>query len=53
MADQALGINDAGIMVGSFQDVVGVHAAIAIPAQLFSSAAASLSAQALMTVPLQ
>jgi len=40
-------------MVGSFQDVVGVHAAIAIPAQLFSSSAASLSAQDLMTVPLQ
>ena len=36
LADQALGINDAGIMVGSFQDLLGVHAAVAFPAQVLS-----------------
>jgi hypothetical protein len=45
LADQALGINDAGVMVGSFQDLTGVHAAIAIPAQLYSGAAMNISLQ--------
>jgi hypothetical protein len=53
IADQALGINDAGVMVGSFQDLTGVHAAIAIPAQLFSGAAMSSSTQVPVPFPLK
>jgi hypothetical protein len=53
LADQALGINDAGILVGSFQDLTGVHAAIAIPAQLLSGAAPRLSAQVVVAFPLK
>jgi hypothetical protein len=49
LADQALGINDAGIMVGSFQDLVGVHAAIAIPSQLYSIPA--MNAPMLVALP--
>lgn len=52
-ADQALGINDAGILVGSFQDLTGVHAAIAIPTQLVTGAAASLSTQVVLPFSLR
>jgi hypothetical protein len=51
IADQALGINDAGILVGSYQDLAGVHAAIAIPAQLFSGAASSSPAPVPVAIP--
>ena len=53
LADQALGINDAGYMVGSFQDLMGVHAAIAIPAQLLSGAAGNSSMQVTLPFPLK
>jgi hypothetical protein len=51
LADQALGINDAGVMVGSFQDLTGIHAAIAIPTHLFSGAVASLSTPVVVPIP--
>jgi hypothetical protein len=53
LADQALGINDAGVMVGSFQDLAGVHAAIAIPARLLSGTPASSSIQVPVPFPLK
>jgi len=53
LADQALGIDDAGILVGSFQDLTGVHAAIAIPAQLLSAGAARSSMQISLPFPLK
>ena len=53
LADQALGINDAGFMVGSFQDLVGVHAAIAIPAQLYSSGPLKSPMQVSLPFPLK
>ena len=53
LADQALGINDAGVMVGSFQDLTGVHGAIAIPAQLLSVSALRSSSQVTLPFPLK
>lgn len=53
LADQALGINDAGILVGSFQDLFGVHAAIAIPSQLFAGGPLISSQKIPVPFPLQ
>lgn len=53
LADNALGINDAGVLVGSFQDLVGVHSAIAIPAQLLSGTPSKSSTQVLVPFPLK
>jgi hypothetical protein len=47
----ALGINDQGILVGSFRDLAGSHAGFAIPSQLFAPPAGHLSVQ--IPVPFQ
>ena len=53
LADHAFGINDAGVLVGSFQDLTGIHAAIAIPAQLLSGTVSKSSTQVLVPFPLK
>jgi hypothetical protein len=39
----AMGNNDQGVLVGSFQDLAGTHGAFAIPVQLFTGATAEFS----------
>jgi hypothetical protein len=53
LADHAFGINDAGVLVGSFQDLTGIHAAIAIPAQLLSGTPSKSSTQVVVPFPLK